>query len=431
MNQGGKKMKLILRLLNVVIMAISAAATIFLFASPSFSFNSNIAIDVKSFSKFVPTTKYSSEFDITQMLGTDTIHVGIKFSLKPTDMQEIMSGDRDTINERIVSDNVDDMLKELHTPVDLITDFSIRYIIKSIVKEQITQQIDNAREEYQKKSGQELESTTAEIMDDVGIDDVYFTNFAYALYDSADAENATVDSVTETLYEQIDEALIKAENYIDSSSYNETAKESIRDSLVSTLNQLKLIEDGNKVTRISQISYMYLSDYLKTELTNKGVSESLERKTGETYSDYSDRLLRIFVFTQIPDMFYQAVGYVSLGLFIGMFVFAGIWIVLFLITLIKTFTKKPWTIFGIWFWFFGLFQLVLGLGLTIAGKFLLPRFLKIEGLGLPISSILIAPRTYALVPSILYLVCIVVAIVYLFFKIPAKHDAKSQINRGI
>ena len=412
-------------------MAIALAATIFLFAAPSLSFNSNIGIDVTTFSELVPETEYSTNFDIPKILGTDSIHVGIKFSLKPDGVKEIMNGERDTINQRIVSDNVDDMLKELHTPVDLITDYAIRSIIKNIVKEQITQQIDNAREEYQKKSGQELESTTPEIMEEVGIDDVYFTNFAFALYDSADAEDATVDSVTETLYEQIDEALIRAENYIDSSSYNETAKTAIKDNLVNTLTSLKLVEDGGKVTRISQISYMYLSDYLKKELEKKGSTEDLERKTGETYSDYSDRLLRVFVFTQIPDVFYAAVGYVSLALFIGMFVFAAIWAFLFLWTLFKTFTKKPWTFFGPLFWILGLVELVLGLGLTVAGKFILPKYFDIASLGLPIKSILIAPRTYALIPSMLYLACIVLAIVYVCFKVPAKQEYKAEMARGL
>ena len=342
----------------------------------------------------------------------------------------LTDGNRDTINKRIISDNVDDILKELHTPVDLITDYAIRSIIKSIVKQQITQQIDNAREEYQKKSGQELESTTQEIMDEVGIDDVYFTNFAFALYDAADAEDATVDSVTATLYEQIDEALIRAENYIDSSSYNDSAKEAIKDNLVNTLTQLKLVEDGGKVTRISQISYMYLSDYLKGELNKKGVSEDLDRKTGETYSDYSDRLLRAFVFTQIPDVFYAGVGYVSLALFVGMFVFAAIWAFLFIWTLIKTFTKKPWTFFGPFFWIIGLLQVVLGLGLTVAGKFILPKYFHIASLNLPINSVLIAPRTYALIPSMLYLGCIVLAIVYLVFKVPAKQEYKMEMARG-
>ena len=423
-------MKLILRIFNVVIMAISMAATILLFATPSLSFNSNIGINVTTFSELVPETEYSTSFDIAKILGTDTIHVGIKFSLEPGGVSEIMDGDRDTINQRIVSDNVDDMLKELHTPVDLITDYAIRSIIKNIVKQQITQQIDNAREEYQRKSGQELDSSTQEIMDEVGIDDVYFTNFAHALYNSADAEDATVDSVTETLYEQIDEALIRAENYIDSSSYNETAKTEIKNNLVNTLTQLKLVEEGGKLTRISQISYMYLSDYLKKELQNKGISEDLEKTSGETYSAYSDRLLRIFVFTQIPDVFYTAVGYVSLFLFIGMFVFAAIWVFLFGWTLFKTLTKKPWTFFGPIFWIVGLLQLVLGLGLTVAGKFILPKYFDIASLNLPINSVLIAPRTYALMPSILYLVCIALAIVYLVFKITAKQEYKAEMARG-
>ena len=413
-------------------MAMSLAATIFLFASPSFSFNSNIAIDVKAFSQFVPKTEYSEDFDIVEMLGTDSIHVGIKFSLRPGQMSEIMNGDRDAINERIINDNVDDMTKILHEPVDLITDFSVRSIIRSIVREQITQQIEKALDSYSQKTGQPKTTTAEEIMEDVGIDNEYFTNFAFALYDAADAEDATVDSVTTVLYEQIDDALFRAETAggIDTSSYDADAKASIKTTLVSTLNQLKLVEEGGHVKRISQISYMYLSDYLKKELQNKGVSEDLEQKPEEKEGDYADRLLKVFVFTQMPDVFYKGVGYVSLGLFIGMFVFAGIWGILLLWTLFKTFTRKPWTMFGFWFWILGLFQLVLGLGLTVGGKFILPKYVDISKFGLPISSILIAPRTYALIPSIIYLACIVVAIVYLFFKVPAKQEYKMEMARG-
>ena len=160
-------MKLIIRIFNIVIMALALTATIFLFASPTFSFNSNVGLDVKTFSQFVPETKYSQDFDIEKLLGTKTIHLGVKFSLKLNEVKEIKSGDRDKINQNIVSDNVDDMLKILHEPVDLITDFSIRSIIKSIVKEQVTNQVDQARENYKQKSGQDMGSTTEEIMEEV------------------------------------------------------------------------------------------------------------------------------------------------------------------------------------------------------------------------------------------------------------------------
>lgn len=422
-------MKLIVRIFNLIIMALSVAATIFLFTSPTFTFNSRIAVDVKSFSQFVPETSYSSDLKVEELLGTDTIYLGVKFNLKLNDTKELMNGDRDKVNESLLSDNVDGMLETLHTPVDLITDFSLRFIIKSIIKEQVTQQIENARDTYQEKSGEELPPAQT-IMDETGIDDEYFTSFAFALYDSMNADDATVDSVTGTLYNQIDEALIKVENYVDSSSYDDTAREAIKDNLISSLDDLKLIEDGNKVKKISQISYMYLSDYIKSELKKKSVSESLDQEPGESASDYSDRLLRIYIFTQMPDGFYKGVGYVSLGLFVGIFVFAAIWGFLFLYTLIRTFTRKPWTFFGPIFWIVGLLQVVLGVGLTAGAKILLPRYLKVASLGLPINEILLAPRTYALIPSLFYLGSIVLAIIYLFFKIPAKHQYKEEMLRG-
>ena len=422
-------MKIVIRIFNFIIMALAAAATVFLFISPTLSFNSRIALDVTTFSQFVPETKYSDQFKIDELLGTDTIYLSVKFTLKPQEVQHIMDGNRDKINESIVSDNVDGMLETLHTTVDLITDFSVRFIIKSIVAEQVTKQIDDARENYQQKSGKELPPTET-IKKETGIDDEYFTTFAFALYDSMNTDDATVDSVTETLYAQIDEALIKVENYVDSSSYNDEAKQAISESLLSSLNELKLVEEGGKVKKISQISYMYLSDYLKKELEGKNVSESLEQKAGESTPDYADRLLRIYVFTQMPDVFYTGVGYVSLGLFIGLFVFAFIWGFLFIWTLIRTFTKKPWTFFGPIYWIIGLLQVVLGLGLTVAGKIILPKYFDVATLGLPIKELLIAPRTYALIPSMLYLGSIILAIIYLCIKIPAKHQYKNE-NRNI
>ena len=47
-------MKLVVRLFNFLIMAISLAAAVLLFAMPAFSFNSNIALDVAKFADFVP-----------------------------------------------------------------------------------------------------------------------------------------------------------------------------------------------------------------------------------------------------------------------------------------------------------------------------------------------------------------------------------------
>ena len=94
-----------------------------------------------------------------------------------------------------VQQNVDDMIELLHEPIDLITDFTIRSVIKSTIKSEITAQVEAA------KNGSGSGSTAEDIMDEVGMDDAYFTNFSNALYDASNETNATIESVSDVLYE--------------------------------------------------------------------------------------------------------------------------------------------------------------------------------------------------------------------------------------
>lgn len=416
-------MKVAIRLFNVIIMALSLAATFFLFYPPTLSFNSNIALDVQEFSKFVPETTYSAGINIPELLGTNEIHVGIKFSLDFNGINEIKDGNRDKINQHIIIDNVNDMIDLLHEPVDLITDFTIRSVIKKTIIEEVTQQVEDA------KNGSGSGSSAQDIMDEVGMDDEYFTNFSNALYDSANENNATIDSVSDVLYEQIDEALERAEGsgLVDKPEFSQEKREAIKTNLLGIFNELKLVKDDGTLVRISEISYLYLSAHLKTELQTK-VSDptTLEQGATESVPAYADRLLSTYVLIMMPDMFYQIVGYTSLGLFIGLFVFTGIWAILFLITLIKTFTKKPWTIFGPWFWILGLLQIVFGIGLTVTFKFILPSYLNVAQFGLPLKSVILVPRTYALIPSMIFAGLIIIAIVYAIIRSAAKKEVKGQ-----
>ena len=420
-------MKIAIRIFNVVIMAIAVAAGIFLFTTTAFSFNSKIAVDVGMLSQFVPNTQYTEEIDVPKLLGTDVINLSVKFNVDMNGMNKAMTGDRDAINEMMISNNVEGLTQELHEPVERITSFVIRSTMKSTIRTEITTQV-KAAVENAKNKGIEVDSTAEEIMDECEINDEYFTSFSNALYDAADADDATLDSVGDVLYQQIDEALAKSEEsgMVDTSSYSESAKAEVKNNLATVFQDLKLVGDGGKLKRISNIAYIYLAAHLKDEIQGK-VSDptALEQRTGEGDRDYADRLIDLYVTTQIPNIVYQILGYVFTALYIGLFVFAGIWGILFLITLIKTFTKKPWTMFGPWFWIIGALQLVLGIGLTILGKFVLPSY-NISSLGLPLKSVILAPRTYALVPSLIYAGCIIVAIVYAFFK----SELKNEIRRG-
>ena len=418
-------MKLIIRIFNVVIMAIAAVAAVFLFLPPAFTFKSKITLNVDTFSQFVPETEYSKDIDIPKLLGTDVINVGLSFDLDIAGINEMKDGKKEVINDKLVSKNIDDIVTVLHEPVDLITEFAIRSNVKKLISEQVYNYVEQAFNDYKSShpgSEKAISSSTEDILEEVGIDDEYYTNFTNELYDTANAKDATVDSVNNVLYDQINEALDRAKRsgIVDVSSFGDSAKENIRSSIVSVFNSLNLIkEDGNSLEPIGQIAYVYLSSYLKQELSSDMSEEELARKPDEEIGAYSDRLLETYVLTKMPDIFYQIVGYVSLGLFIGVFVFAGIWALLIVITLIKTFTKKPWTFFGPWFWLVGIVELILGFGLTALARFAL-RKVDIASLGLPIQNLLVSIKTYALIPSILFIVCIALAIVYTVIKSIAK-----------
>ena len=416
-------MKIVIRVLNIIIMAISVAAGVFLFMPPAFSFNSKVTVNVATFSQFVPETEYSKDIDIPTLLGTDSIYVGLKFQLDTKGIMDMKDGNKERINDSLISKNLEEAIEMLHEPVDLITDFTIRANIKRLISEQVYANVDQAVQTYNQKAN--LNNKTEDVMDEVGIDDAYFTNFSNSLYNAANADGATVDSTNEVLLDQVNEALIKAESSgaADTSSFGDAQKASMSESLKGVFTSLNLIEDdGVHLKKISAIAYMYLADYIKKEISGSHDAATLERQSGENDEQYADRLLELFILDKMPDIFYQIVGYVSLGLFIGLFVFAGVWAVLLLITLIKTFTKKPWTMFGFWFWIVGVVELIIGFGLTAITRLVLSKF-DVSQFGLPIKQVLVSIKTYALVPSILFVVMIVVAIVYAVFKKMCKKTA--------
>ena len=405
-------------------MGLSMMAGIFLFITPSFSFNSDIGLDVKTLAQFVPESEYTENLDIVKSLGTDEIHLSIQFEIDRAGLSKTMKGDREIINNDVISKNIDDVLHELREPIKLITDFTVRSAIEQLVTQEITTQVKNARDTYQQKYPDQQIPSAEAIMAEVGMDGEYFNNFAKALYKAMDDDHATVDSVTDALFGQIDEALVKAEEsgMVDTSSFGDDTKEAVSTNLVNALDQLHLIGEGNAVKKISEISYIYLADFLTKKLDGKVDASELQQQSGESNPDYSERLLRTYVLEIIPDVVYTVIGYVSLGLYVGIFVFTFIWGFVFLMTLIKTLTRKPWTFFGPWFWIIGPLQLVLGLGLTIVGKFVLPKYPILAKLGLPINSLVLAPRTYALVPSIIFLGFIILGIVYGVLKGIAKRE---------
>ncbi len=414
-------MKLMLRIFNLVFIGLCATALILLFTLPSFSLYSNVGIDVKKISSFVPETKYTKDLDISEMIGTDTIYVEIEFSLSVGDLHKAMNNDRETINKELLEKNITEIATMLQEPIDNITEYVVRTAVKSLIQDLITQEV---------KSSIDAAGGTQkpeDIMDEVGLNDLYFTRFADALYTAADSDDSSLAKLTDVVYNQIDDAISKAgeiQEGIDISGFDASYKEEIKNQMTDIFDELNITKDGGKLEKISELSYIYFTQYIKDQLNGKVTDNSvLDKKNTEDNKQYSTRMINIYVQTLMPDMFYTVVSYVCLGLFIGLFVFGVIWLFLLVITALKSLTGKPWTFFGPLFWIAGILEIIFGVGITVFCKFILPK-IEIDMGSIPINTFAIAPRTYALGLSIVFLVMVVLMIPYTIFKIDAKKQVK-------
>ena len=411
----------------MVIAATAVVATILLFALSPLSFNSKVVVDVDTVSKFVPKTTYTENIDAKELLGTDEIQVGIKFKLSLADVNKAKNGDKEVMNERLLKGNLDDVLGTLDEAVDVLADHSIRRALKSTIANEITNSIDRAKPTTQTK-------TTAEIMELLDLGDAYFTNFSNALYNEADRSSATVDSVGAVLQEQTGDAIMKAEKsgMIKPGTYTEEQKNSVKNNLITILNQLEMVNEDGSIKPISDLPYLYSIKYIEKELAGKVDDAVLVQKSGETTKTYSNRLLEEYVFNIMPDAFYTVVKYISLGISISVIVLAAIWIALAAYqVLLFFFPAEQFGLFkGLLIPFFviaGILQIVLGFVLTGVFKYVLPSKLDIASMNLPIKDAIIVPRTFALGTSIVLIVTIALLIASMVIrKIAFKKEEKTE-----
>lgn len=445
-------------------MGISAVAMLLLFTTSTFTFNSRISVDNNFISDYFndvvgqindsidpgetdPVLKenYINSIDITHVLGTDHINLSIACDLNFGEVGSIMGKeDRDLINQELISNNVQGVFNDLHEPVEILTEYTARTVLRGVAKKEVYKQLKKSLQENGHSSSP---SDVLEIMDEVGMNDNYFRGFAKALYDASNTpdnpsdpiqdKGCSVDTFIDTIIAQLETVIEEADEVTggavdtDAMIHNPDLRDQLKSGFITVVESAGLLKDENTFIKISQASYVLLAKTLKEALSSSGSIDpsELDQKPEESAEDYARRLTELYVNNMLPPVFYQIIGYVCLGLFIGVLLFAIIWGVLLLLTLLRTLSKdKPWTIFGPWFWIVGSFQIVLGLFLTVFAKFYLPGLQVMQNAiaGSPIQSFAIAPRTSVLVPSIIFIVMIVFAIVYTIMAHPVKREYKDK-----
>lgn len=429
-------MKLVVRIFNLAIAALALVATIFMFTMPLVSFSSKITLDVEQLTGLIPDNEFKKYMKINEALGTNTIDVGISFKLSAADSNKAMNGDREVINENFIKNNLDTLTHELYQAVDLIGDYAVRTVIRETIGKELTAQIESAIESFNDEYEGIISFNAEDVMEDAGLGEQYLNNFAISLYNSLRSEEATITSIAEVINGSegpIQRILDTIKEYgLEVPEENVAGiKDNVKSTIKSALESFNLVkEDGESVESITNIAYMFATNFIKEDLAkDPKYTEELE-KGEETWGDYSNRLLYLFVTDKVPDMAYTIMGYVTLGLFISLFFFAGLWVSLIAVTIYRTFfSKKTWTFFGAWFWILGPIQLIFGFGMTIVGKFVLPQVMAQFDIPI-VTSLILAPRSFLFIPSLIYVVFIFVGIAYAIVTKPVKDEYKRN-KKGV
>lgn len=454
-------MKSVVRIFNLIIMAVSGLAAALLFINSTLTFNSRISFDNEFINNYFSTVvekinqptqsetdpvlkePFINEINVTKILGTDHVNLKVQFDLSFNEINTLMGKrDKELVNQELLDKNLSSIFADLHEAVNILTEYTARTALRSVAKKEIYKQVRKSLED----TG--YPSTATELMDEVGMNDNYFRGFAKTLYDAANIpdnpstakedDGCSVNKFVQTIKLQLEDVLDEADK-ITGGKVNKEAMlnnpdldNELRNGFISVITAADLIQsDGETFVKMEKAAYVFLAKILKEQLSSTVSPGELEPQVGESREAYAERLSKLYAHNMLPDVFYTIIGYSSLGLFIGVIVFAAIWAILIVITLIRTFSsKKPWTIFGPWFWIVGSLQVVLGLALTIFCKFYLPSmsFMQRALEGSPIKSLAVAPRTSMLIPSMIFLGMIVFAIVYTIIAHPVKKEYKDSKN---
>ena len=182
--------KLISRLFSLLIAATAVVATVLLFTLSPLSFNSKVVVDVATISKAIPETDYTKNIDAKDLLGTEEIQVGVKFTMSLDDISKAKAGDKEVMNDRLLKENLDGVLETLDNAIDVLADNTIRTALKSTISEEIKKQLENAIPEGSPY-------TTKQVMTALDVGEEYFRGFTSALYAEAisSAKRNTLSSV--------------------------------------------------------------------------------------------------------------------------------------------------------------------------------------------------------------------------------------------
>lgn len=447
--------KILVRIFNIVFLGLAAFAIISLFTKPFLSLDMQLTLPSEKVAEVIPSDVKDkvSEEDLKAALP-DGVVVPLKIEL-PSKMI-VNYKDKEAI-ETTVSETIDNTVNAtvdaLQPTIHKLAEVIAKSTAKSVISDQISNQIVSVLGE-----GTDGKAKMAE----AGIDDAYlqqFTDEVYAKLSQGGTVKELMDEVVSVkmndIISKLGAANPESDFAKDPTTMANDINANIESSLKDSLKSFNICDDEGNIKPIDGAIDGLLCDLLdqmlgsgeesggeestKTEEEGNPVEEEkgeepptkLRITRGETETEENDlkEKIRTLINDKLSGLDIPGkVADFGLYLFLALGVFAVPWALFALLTILRTIRKrkcwtKPWIVFT-----FSFITLILGVGLTLATGKLLPTIQeKIPQIGemmekLPQFSLSI--KTFAYMPSIVYLICIPVAIVYAIISHKVKKEFK-------
>ena len=413
----------IIRILNVVYMAIATVAIIFFFCVPFVDASVNVTINnefvLDLIQKNVPGAETLKMEDV--FVNNEKVEATIKLNVTPVQLVESYTDkSQQNIQTYFITPNCSDLVDALLPQIKNVAQALLRISAQTSINSQIDDYNNSHPDSPISVPTEQINEATNQILDSLG------------------TQGATTDSVSQVIYEQVTN-IIKENS--DSEEEPNINQEEIRDTLTNVLNEYGLLNpDGtikNDDGTVNQILYDLITNGTLfppnpdgSNPSTSSVPSSSEPKSlnsndntitiasptnTKTEEDVKNALSAKLT-TLLGDQFIVVTTTVFKGMFVALIVFIITWGFLLVYTLIRTFRKKKcYTFIGPVFWIVGFFEIALGIGLKVASQYPFDLTSMIGQLNI-FESIKPNISFSALIPGILVLVCIPLTIVYKHYK---------------
>lgn len=447
-------MKLVIKILNLVYIAIAAVAITCFCSKPFLDLKANYKLGSNDLTELVSplvSQKLDKE-EVKQCIGDKTIAADVTLVIEATDVFHFQ--DKEGLKTKLDGSLETTAMSIVKQMKDPLHEMAVK-IAKKTAKQMISDSIAHKIEAVSS-------TASAEAMEKAGIDDKYLSDFTEEVYDKLCEKDPTIDKVMEIVEVKMEDVLDKlnaaeVDGFENTEGMSKDMTDTVRADMEKQFKDMGICDEDGNILNIDDAINTMLMYYIdggnkseSNENTEKTTEETTEGETGEggekvkrilfaegseeeetkKTEDELNQKLKNKLMQSIDEMAITSSfsEYLFIYFLFTMFLILP-WAALAIFSLIRVIRrKKVWT--KVWYLFtFAFIQLILGVVLTIAVSKFLPQIsgiIPLESLRSVLSTLTMSVTTSSFIPSILYLALIPLTIVYVILAHRVKANYRKE-----